>query len=379
MRKKLTILGSTGSIGTKALDVVRAFPQDFEVAALAARSNIDLLEKQAKEFSPRLIAVFDEAQAQKLRKRVPHLPILCGMEGIVAAARFEEAHFALLAMTGSAGLLPALEAIEAGKQIGIANKEAFVCAGELLSQKAKEKSVQLIPVDSELSALFQCLKGENRSEVKRLILTASGGPFRKKGVEELKQVSLKEALSHPNYRMGPKVSIDSSTLMNKGLEMIEARWLFDMAPEKIEAIIHPQQKIHSLVEFIDGSILAQISESDMILPIQYAMSYPKRSPALLAPYDFTKNNVLEFFSPNTDLFRCLSLAIEALKIGKSYPCYLNAANEVLVERFLKENISWIEIGTKLEKLISSHIPQNLLTLEAILEVDAMARKQASKV
>jgi 1-deoxy-D-xylulose-5-phosphate reductoisomerase len=377
MRKKIAILGSTGSIGTSALQVARHLREEIEVTAIAAKSNIERLEAQALEFSPKFIAVYEESAAKTLQKRLPHIPVLGGMDGLRELASHPDVNFVLLAMTGSAGLLPAISAIEAGKQIGLANKEVMISAGELINGLVKKKGVDLIPVDSEHSALFQCLKGEKKEQVRRLILTASGGPFRNKTLAELSQVTLEEAMSHPNFRMGPKVTIDSSTLMNKGLEMIEAKWFFDIEPSRVEAVIHPQQRIHSCVEFIDGSIIAQMSEPDMLFPIQYAMTYPERKEGILPPYDFFKNETLTFFPPDTEKFRCLNLAMHAMHAGKSYPCFLNAANEVLVDRFLKKQISWVEIGSKLEKLISSHHPQILLTLEAILEVDSLAREKAS--
>ncbi len=379
MRKRISLLGSTGSIGKSTLDVVRHLPEELEIAALAAKSNIDLLERQAREFRPKLVAVHDMDAAFELQKRLPDIPVLAGMEGIETAASFEGADFAMLAMTGSSGLLPAVAAIQAGKEIGLANKEVMVSAGELVSSLAKKKGVEILPVDSEHSALFQCLKGEERKGVRRLILTASGGPFRTKSLDELKRIGVEDALAHPNWKMGPKVTIDSSTLMNKGFEMIEARWLYGIEPERIEAVIHPQSRVHSCVEFVDGSILAQISDPDMVLPIQYALTYPRRLPGLLPPYDFVKNGTLTFYPPEKEKFLCLHLAIEAMKEGKSYPCYLNGANEVLVERFLRKEIPWTSIGTKLEKLISSHRPENLLTLEAILSVDLRARQEAARI
>jgi 1-deoxy-D-xylulose-5-phosphate reductoisomerase len=379
MRKRVAVLGSTGSIGTSTLQIARHLAEDLEIVALAAKSNIDLLEKQAREFNPKLIAVYEENPARELQKRLPKIPVLTGMDGLKAVASFQDADFTMLAMTGSVGLVPAIAAIQARKQIGLANKETLVCAGELISSMARKCQVTLLPVDSEHCALFQCLKGESEKVVRRLILTASGGPFRNKTQAELERVTLEEAMAHPNYRMGPKVTIDSSTLFNKGLEMIEARWLYDVDPSRIEAVIHPQQQIQSCVEFIDGSVLAQMSEPDMLLPIQYALTYPERKRGLRAPYDFLKNGNLTFFPPDKEKFRCLHLALEALKAGKSYACFLNAANEVLVERFLQRKIPWIEIGIRMEKLISSHQPQNLLTLEAILEVDGLAREKARVV
>lgn len=376
MRKRIAVLGSTGSIGTSTLKVVRHLNKEMEIVALAAKSNIDLLEKQAREFHPKLLAVYDLNAAQALQKKLPDIPVLAGMEGLKSVAAFAQADFAMLAMTGSAGLLPAIAAIEAGKQIGLANKEVLVCAGELVHRLAREKKCKILPVDSEHNALFQCLRGEKKEQVRRLILTASGGPFLTKKLSQLSKITAKEALSHPNFRMGPKVTIDSSTLMNKGLEMIEARWLFDIEPGRIEAVIHPQQRIHSCVEYIDGSMLVQMSDPDMLLPIQYALTYPERKPGLLPPYDFAKNGTLTFFEPDKTKFRCLQLALDAMRAGQSYPCFLNAANEVVVERFLRHEISWVEIGEKLDKLMAAHQGQSALELEAILEVDRSARDLA---
>jgi len=329
-----------------------------------------------REFQPKVVAVFDFDAARSLQKRLPKVSVLAGMDGLKAVAAFPEADFCMLAIMGSLGLIPAIEAICAKKQIGLATKEVLISAGELIQNLAQEKGVTLIPVDSEHSALFQCLKGEKTQEVRRLILTASGGPFRHMPLKQLSQVTVKEALCHPNYFMGPKVTIDSSTLMNKGLEMIEARWLYNIPPSQVEAVIHPEQRIHSCVEFIDGSVMAQMSEPDMLLPIQYALTYPERKRGFLPPYDFLKNHTLTFFQPDKEKFLCLKIAEEAMRLGQSYPCFLNAANEVLVERFMNQKISWMEIGTKLEQLISSHQPLNLLTLEAILETDGLAREKA---
>ncbi len=374
MRKRIALLGSTGSIGHSTLKVVRHLSEDLEIACLAAKSNIDALYVQALEFQPKLIAVFDERKAGELQKRLPQFVVLAGMEGLEAVASFGEADFVMLAMTGSAGIRPAVSAIRKGKQIGLANKEALVAGGEWISLLAKEKGVQILPVDSEHCALHQCLDGEDLESVRKLILTASGGALRDKSFEELKDVKIEDTLTHPNWNMGAKVTIDCSTLMNKGLEIIEARFLFGIAPEKIEAVIHPQSKIHSCVEFVDGSILAQIAEPDMVLPIQYALTYPKRQKSLCPPFSF--NGTMTFHPPDFKKFPCLGLALHALKAGKSYPCFLNAANEVLVERFLQGEISWMAIGEKLDQLISSHDSSDVLSLEAILGVDLMARQLA---
>ncbi len=379
MQKKIALLGSTGSIGVNTLRVARHLSEDVQVVALAAKSNIDLLFAQALEFSPKLIAVFDPDQALLLQKRLPAIPVLAGMDGLRAVASYAEADFVMLAMTGSAGLLPAVSAIEAGKQIGLANKEALVSGGEWISGLANRKGVALIPVDSEHCALHQCLRAGSPKEIRRLILTASGGAFRDKTEEQLKQVTLEETLSHPNWRMGCKGMVDCATLMNKGLEMIEARFLFDIDPEQVEAVIHPQSRIHSCVEFVDGSVLALMAEPDMILPIQYALTYPQRKVGMFPPYDFFKNGTLNFYPPDKKKFPCLQLALDALKAGRSYPCFLNAANEILVDRFVRREIPFHAIGEKLEKLISSHRPENVLTLDAILSVDLNARELANIV
>ncbi len=376
MRKKVSVLGCTGSIGKATLDVIRHLPQKFQVFALAVRSNIDLLEEQIKEFRPEFAVVFDPDSAIVLQKRLPNTPILSGLDGLKAAAGHKDVDFVMLAMSGSIGLHPALAAIHAKKQIGLANKEILVMAGEMISGLAKQQGVELLPVDSEHSALFQCLRNEPLSSVRRLILTASGGPFRKKNAEELEKVSLEEALCHPNWSMGPKITVDSSTLLNKGLEMIEARWLFEVEPERIDVIVHPQSVIHSLVEYVDGSILAQLSKPNMVLPIQYALTYPERKPGLLAPFDFQACSQLTFEPPDKKRFLCLQLALDALKAGGSYPCALNAAGEILVERFLSGCISWIDIGRKLEKLMSSHRRSNMLSLDSILSVDCEMRELA---
>ena len=319
MVRKIAILGSTGSIGKNALKVAANLKEQIEVIALAARSNIDLLESQAKEHHPRMIAVFDETQALILQKRVPHIEVLAGMEGLCAVATIQEIDTVVSALVGAAGLLPTAAAIEAGKRIALANKEVLVAAGAYIIPLAKKHGASLIPVDSEHNAVFQCLHREDPSTVRRLILTSSGGPFRGWTADQLKDVTLEKALKHPNFSMGAKITIDSSTLMNKGLEVIEAYWLFGVSIDQIEVIVHPQQKIHSMVEFIDGSIMAQMSEPDMLLPIQYAITYPERCPGILEPFDFIGNNRLDFLQPDRSVFRCLDLAYTALKEGERFP------------------------------------------------------------
>lgn len=374
--KKIAILGSTGSIGKSALQVAHHLSDAITVTALAAHSNIALISEQIRLFNPQIVALFDEEKAADLRLLFPHLPIFSGMEGLERVATHPDVDFTLVAMTGMQALLPTISAIKAGKTIGLANKEILASAGELIRKLAEEKKVPLIPIDSEHSAIFQCLEGRPLESIRRVILTASGGPFRNKSIDELGSVKLKDALAHPTWSMGPKITVDSSTLMNKGLEMIEARWLFNLPPEKIEVVIHPQSIIHSMVEFIDGSILAQLSEPNMIYPIQYALTYPERKPGMFPPFDFTKNNILEFFPPDYQKFPALSLAHEVLERGGSAPCYLNAINEVLVERFLKEEISWSGIVRRIEKLLGAHKDIPADSVDTILMIDHEARKEA---
>lgn len=377
--KKISLLGSTGSIGTSTLRIVEHLPEDFSVAALAAHGNIDLLSVQIKKFKPELVAVFDEGKAEELRDRFPDQMIVSGEEGLLEASAHPSADFVVMAIVGTRALKPTVHALEAGKPVGLASKEVMVAAGELINRLVREKGVQLLPIDSEHSALFQCLDGRNLSDVRRLILTASGGPFRGHTQQQLEVVTVEEALAHPTWNMGPKVTIDCSTLINKGLEKIEARWLFDVPPEKIEVVIHPQSIVHSFVEFVDGSILAQLSEPDMVYPIQYALTYPERKKGMFPPFDFVKNGTLQFFSPDHQKFPALTLVHESLRMGGSAPCYLNAANEVLVARFLEKEISWLGIVQKLEKLLGRHRVTCPDTIEAVLKIDEEARFEALSI
>lgn len=376
MRRKIVILGSTGSIGKNALQVATHNKESIEIVGLAVKDNIELLEKQIAEHSPRIVAVYDIEKAALLQKRVPHIKVVGGLEGLCEVASFPEAHTVVAAIVGAIGLLPTIEAIKAGKTIALANKEVLVSAGAYVIPLAKQHGVTLLPVDSEHNAVFQCLHQEDSKSIRRIILTSSGGPFRDWSIDQLRQVSVEQALRHPNFSMGSKITIDSSTMMNKGLEVIEAYWLFGVPLENIEVLVHPQQKIHSMVEFIDGSILAEMCEPDMVVPIQYAMTYPHRVQGLLPPYDFVKNGRLDFHAPDTSIFKCLSLAYEALRVGGTMPCYMNAANEVLVHRFLQKEISWMEIGIKLEELMMRYDSIKEVSLEAILSTDAKARGEA---
>lgn len=380
--KRLSILGSTGSIGKNTLQVVRHLNKNgfrVQVMAIAAKSNIDLLEEQAIEFSPEIIAVYDDTQARLLQKRLPKMQVLAGLQGLEAVASHAGTDFVVSAMAGTLGLAPTMTAIQAGKTIGLANKEALVSGGELVTALAKKKNVTILPIDSEHNAIFQCLQGnKDLNELHRLVLTASGGPFRTYSNDQLSKITVDQALAHPTWHMGPKVTIDSSTLMNKGLEVIEAHWLFGVPIEQIEVVVHPQSIIHSMVEFKDSSMMAQLCAPSMLLPIQYAITYPKRLPGLIPKYDFIKHGNLQFFVPDTDKFRCLKLAYNAIKAGGSLPCYMNAANEVLVERFLNRQIAWIDIAQRLETLMERHSIKAINKLDDVQAVDKQARLDALK-
>lgn len=374
--KKIAILGSTGSIGQNTLRVARHLNEEIEVVALAAGSNVEVIEAQVKEFQPRIVALFNEDKAVELQRRLPQVDVLSGDEGLRAVATAPEAEMVVSAIAGTRGFAPTLTAIEAGKDIGLANKETLVSGGALVMKAAQRSGAAIIPIDSEHSAIFQCLQGENRQTIRRLILTASGGPFREFSDQELAQVTVDHALAHPTWSMGPKVTIDSSTLMNKGLEVIEAHWLFDLPIDQIEVVVHPQSVIHSMVEYNDGSLIAQMGEPTMITPIQYAITYPTRLPGFLKPFDFTQSRTLNFYPPNRDRFRCLSLAYHAIKTGGSLPCYMNAANETLVHRFLKKQISWHAIPTQLETLMQQHNNVPLTSPDLIPEIEAEAHADA---
>ncbi|MFT5316807.1 MAG: 1-deoxy-D-xylulose-5-phosphate reductoisomerase [Chlamydiales bacterium] len=358
------------------MEVVRHLGERVAVSAIAANSNIDLLEQQAREFSPEIIGVFDLDKASELRKRLPGFNVLGGMDALKAVATCSSADMVISAIVGTAGLIPTMAAIEAGKHIGLANKEVLVSAGALITGLAREKGVDLVPIDSEHNAIFQCLQGENKATVRRIILTASGGPFRDFSYEQLQSISVEDALNHPTWKMGPKVTVDSSTLMNKGLEMIEAHWLFNVSPDQIEVVVHRQSIIHSMVEFQDGSIIAQMNEPDMINPIQHAITFPERMQGMFKPFDFSRHTTLNFEVPDTKKFSCLELAYQAIREGKSMPCFMNAANETLVNRFLNREFAWRELAGKLESLMLRHQSQDLQSLDSVLEIDKLARMEA---
>lgn len=376
--KRLTILGSTGSIGRNTLDVVSCNREDFKVVALTAGRNLDLLEKQIRSFSPEVVAVADKETADSLSKRINGVGILSGIEGINYVASHENSDLVISAIVGSAGLIPTLAAIKSGKTICLANKEALVMAGGIVMSEAKKNRVKIIPVDSEHSAIFQCIEGHKKSDIRRIILTASGGPFVNKSRIELNNITPKDALRHPNWNMGKKITIDSATLMNKGFEVIEACWLFGMPSEKIDVLIHPQSIVHSMVEFRDRSCLAQMSMPDMRGPISYALSYPDRLEDPIPGLELDKIESLTFKKPDNENFPCLSYAYDAIKAGGTMPCVLNASNEIAVHAFLNDRIGFNDIPVIIKKTIDSHTVKLHPILDDVLEADRWARKTAEK-
>ena len=375
--KKITILGSTGSIGTQTLDVIRKNKDKFEVVAISANSSVDLLLEQILEFNPKYVAVYNEESANKLKNMIPNnidIEVLSSMEGLVKICELKEVDVVLTAVVGMIGLVPTMAAIKARKTIALANKETLVTAGEIVMEEAKKNNVEILPVDSEHSAIFQCLNGERKKDVEKIILTASGGPFRGKKKEELINVTKNQALKHPNWDMGRKISIDSSTLMNKGLEVIEAKWLFDVDVEDIDIVVHPQSIIHSMVSFKDSSVMAQLGCPDMRLPIEYALTYPGRSETDFERLDLAKIATLTFEKPDMETFPCLKLAFKVLRLGGTYPTVLNAANEVLVNEFLEDKIGFYDIPYYIERSLEQHNNRSNPTLEDILEADKETRQ-----
>ena len=368
--KNIAVLGSTGSIGTQTLDVARN-NEDIRIVALSAGSNIELLEQQAREFSPEVVSVADEQDAEKLRKKLEGtgVKVLWGMDGLIEAAQHPSADTVVTAVVGMMGLRPTVAAINAGKDIALANKETLVTAGHIIMPLAKEKNVRILPVDSEHSAILQCLTGEDQREVSRIIITASGGPFRGRTREQMKDVSLEDALKHPNWSMGRKITIDSATMVNKGLEVIEAKWLFGLDAEDIKVIVQPQSVIHSMVEFVDGGIMAQLGTPDMRLPIQYAIYYPHRRPLPGERLDFGALKQITFEEPDFENFRGLALAFEALKTGGSMTTVYNAANELAVSRFLNREIGFLDITAMIEDSMKAHKVIENPDIEQILRTE----------
>ncbi len=379
--KKIAILGSTGSIGISALDIIEKNPKRFEVVALAAGQNVNLIKKQIEKYRPKFVALKNKEMALKLGKILTvknNIKILYGEEGLKEVASCATADMVISAISGAAGMVPTLAAIEAGKDVALANKETMVIAGEIVTKQAKKRGIKILPVDSEHSAIFQCLEGQKRNNLSRIILTASGGPFVNFTKKELKEVKPHQALRHPKWKMGKKITVDSASLMNKGLEVIEARWLFNLEYNNIDVLIHPQSIVHSMVEFIDGSILAQMGIPDMRIPIAYALTYPERITNDLPPLNLLKTGKLEFYKPDMKKFPCLALAYNAGISGGTNPAVLNAANEVAVEAYINGKIKFTDLPIIIEKVLALHDSVKNPSLEEILQADHWARIQTSQ-
>jgi len=378
--KKISILGSTGSVGTQTLDIIAHDPDRYQVVGLSAGANVDLIIEQAKQFKPSLVSLASKADAEAAR---PHMPpgtmVVYGEEGLIEVAAGTDADVVVTAIVGSRGLPATLAAIDAGKTIGLANKETLVTAGHIVMERAKQRGVSILPIDSEHSAIFQCLNGEDRKSINQITLTASGGSFRDRTREQLEGVTVAEALNHPNWSMGAKITIDSATMVNKGLEVIEARWLFDVTYDQLGVIIHPESIIHSYVEFTDHSIIAQLGMPDMRVPIQYALSYPERNVTPTSRLNLAQIGKLQFREMDFDRYPCLRLAFECGKLGQSAPAVFNAANEVAVARFLKGEITFLDIERILETVVGKHEATDINDLQMISEVDAWARQLAQSV
>ena len=380
--KRLSILGSTGSIGVSTLELVAAHRDRFSVVALTAGTNLDLLVRQIEAFSPRLVAVLNERLAEELKGMLPQAnrpEIMSGVEGMIAAATASETDMVVAAIVGAAGLVPTAAAIKAGKEIALANKETLVTAGHLIMQAVADAGVKLYPVDSEHSAVFQSIEGHRSEDIEKIILTASGGPFLNSPLAKLSEVTVGDALNHPNWSMGRKITIDSATMMNKGLEVIEARWLFDVPPAKIGVNIHPQSIIHSMVEYVDGCVIAQLGTPDMKGPIAYALSYPERVATGVKPLDLTALSGLTFFRPDLEKFRCLQLAYDAMEAGESMPAVMNAANEVAVEAFLGGRIPFLAIAELIERTMTAHQPHRVVSIDEVLAVDRWSREKTREL
>lgn len=380
-KKRIAILGSTGSIGTQALEVIGGHPESFEVEVLTALNNAELLIRQSVHHVPNMVVIGNEDHYELVKDALRGHPIkvFCGEEALAQVAGTDSVDMVLTAMVGFSGLRPTLEAIRSGKDIALANKETMVVAGELINTEARSRQVSIIPVDSEHSAIFQSLAGESLDAIEKLILTASGGPFRGKDPGYLKKVTPEEALRHPNWCMGPKITIDSATMMNKGLEVIEARWLFGCTADRIEVVVHPQSIIHSMVQFIDGSIKAQMGLPDMRLPIQYALTFPERLKSNFRRFSFTDFPELTFEKPDTKIFRNLAISYEALRKGGNWPCILNAANEIAVEAFLNKRIGFLDIPDVIERTLGKSAFIKAPSLDDYVETDLMARQVANEI
>ena len=379
--KRLAILGSTGSIGVNTLDILRQFPEKFEVVSLSAGVNIQLLKKQILQFRPKLVSVLNKELSETLRRELlnPPIEIVHGVEGLIRVATHPEVDQVVSAIVGAVGLIPTLSAIKTGKTIALANKESLVMAGKIMMNEAKQNHAEILPVDSEHSAIFQSLLGHQKEDIHRLILTASGGPFLNLPTKRLHEVTVKEALNHPHWEMGKKVTIDSASLMNKGLEVIEAHWLFNIPVEKIMVQIHPQSVVHSMVEYIDGSIVAQMGIADMRIPISYALSFPHRLPLNLSPLDLSQIGGLTFFPPDQERFPCLRLAYRSIEIGETMPAILNAANEIAVNAFLEGSLKFTDVPLLLQRVMEEHEVKSVHTIEDILRADQWARERSKAI
>ena len=378
-RKGIAVLGSTGSIGVNTLSVIASHPDQFAVLTLAAHSNVDKLEVQVRRFRPRLAVLFDEEKANYLRDRLGDMDVEVdsGLEGLCHAAVYPGVQLVMSAVVGSIGLWPTLRAVQAGLDVALANKESLVMAGELVIRPDRPEWGRIIPVDSEHNAIFQVLQDQQRSALRRILLTASGGPFRDWSLDDMRSASVVEALKHPNWKMGPKITVDSATMMNKGLELIEAHRLFDVSVENLQIVVHPESIVHSLVEFHDGSVLAQLGIPDMRVPISYALAYPQRLPNTLPPLDLFSVQALHFYPPDHERFPCLRLAIEAARCGGTMPAVLNAANEVAVQAFLDGSINFLAIPKVIETAMARHVSIPLDDVEVALEADRWAREYAA--
>jgi 1-deoxy-D-xylulose-5-phosphate reductoisomerase len=375
--KRVTLLGGTGSIGRRTLELLSSFPEEFALAGFAARgSNVELIADLCRKYSPQAVALLDEAAVERLAALLPRPcpELLGGSDGLVALARDVDADIVLSALVGGAGLLPTMAAIQAGRPVALANKETLVMAGSLMTAAARRRGVALLPVDSEHSAIFQCLVGHNRADVHRILLTASGGPFRELPRAAFAGVTVEDALRHPTWKMGAKITIDSATLMNKGLEIIEARWLFDIAPDRVQVVVHPQSIVHSMVEYIDGAVIAQFGVADMGVPILYALTYPERRPTPGARLDLTRVGQLTFFEPDVEKFPCLRLARAALEQGGSAPVILNAANEIAVAAFLDRRIGFARIAELIERALDTVPHSEPKAIDDCVTVDVETRR-----
>jgi 1-deoxy-D-xylulose-5-phosphate reductoisomerase len=379
--KRLAILGSTGSIGVNTLDIIRQFPEQFEVISLSAGLNTRLLRQQILEFHPKIVSVLNRELAEALKRDLASVPveIVHGIEGLIKVATPPEVDQVVSAIVGAVGLIPTLSAIKTGKTIALANKESLVMAGKIVIEEAKRNRVQILPIDSEHSAIFQSLLGHQKEEIERLILTASGGPFLHLPRGKLHEVTVKDALNHPNWEMGKKITIDSASLMNKGLEVIEAHWLFDMPVERIAVQIHPQSVIHSMVEYRDGSVIAQMGIADMRVPISYALSFPQRLPLSLPRLDLFRKGGLTFMPPDSERYPCLKLAYQSIEMGETMPAILNAANEVSVNAFIKGMIRFTDIPILIQRVMEDHKVKSVHTVEDILKADHWARDRANAI